>query len=277
MDIASDVVELFTTRDPAQARLLAEKLDRLNTDRRATEQAALTAIEERLANDPELRDASCIVIDGDGWHRGVIGILASRIVDRTGKPALVIAHEDGEAYGSGRSTDGFHLLDAISTCHALFTRYGGHAHAVGFSLPSERVPQLRERLAAHAATFVTTTLTDFECDVALPLDQISPALWNWLRRFEPLGMENAAPIFFACAVTLTAAPRYMKEIHVRLRLTQNPDAPTYNAVSWNMAKCVRDLALTEGSRIDIAYILRENQHPDFGGLELELLALRTSN
>jgi single-stranded-DNA-specific exonuclease len=276
MDIASDVVELFTTRDPAQARLLAEKLDRLNSDRRATEQAALTAIEERLASDPELRDAACIVIDGDGWHRGVIGILASRIVDRTGKPALVIAHEDGEAYGSGRSADGFHLLDAISTCHALFTRYGGHAHAVGFSLPSELVPQLRQQLAAHAATFATTVLADFECDAALPLDEISSALWDWLRRFEPLGMENAAPIFHACGVTLTAVPRYMKDVHVRLRLTQKPGAPAYNAVGWNMAKCVRDLGLTEGSRIDIAYTLRENQHPDFGGLELELMALRTS-
>lgn len=276
MDVASDVVELFTTRDVAHARKLAEKLDRLNTDRRATELTALTAIEERLANDAELRDAACIVVDGDGWHRGVIGILASRIVDRTGKPALVIAHEDGEAYGSGRSTDGFHLLDAISTCHELFTRYGGHAHAVGFSLPSERVPQLRQQLASHAATFPAPVATHVVCDAALPLDQITPALFDWLNRFEPLGMENAAPIFHACDVTVTASPRYMKDVHVRLRLTQTPGATAYNAVGWHMATCVRELTLTEGSRIDIAYTLRENHHPDFGGLELELLALRTS-
>ncbi len=276
MDIASDVVELFTTRDAAHARTLAEKLDRLNTDRRATELAALTAIEERLANDAGLRNAACIVIDGNGWHRGVIGILASRIVDRTGKPALVIAHEDGEAYGSGRSTEGFHLLDAISTCHALFTRYGGHAHAVGFSLPSDRVPQLRQQLAAHAATFPAPDVARFACEAALPLDQITPALFDWLRRFEPLGMENAAPIFHACDVTLIAAPRYMKDVHVRLRLTQKPGSIAYNAVGWHLAVCVRDLALAEGSRIDIAYTLRENQHPDFGGLELELLALRAS-
>ncbi len=151
MDIASDVVDLFTTRDAAHARLLAEKLHRLNTERRNTEQIALNEIERQLREDSAHADARCLVLDGEGWHRGVIGILASRVVDRTGKPALVLTHEDGEAYGSGRSIAGFHLLDAISTCGDLFTRFGGHAHAVGFSLPSARVPELRERMESYAA------------------------------------------------------------------------------------------------------------------------------
>src|SRR6202012_2133738 len=100
--------------------------------------------------DPLFAESRCVVMDGHGWHRGIIGILASRIVDQTGKPALVIAHEDGEAYGSGRSIAGFHLLNAIETCHDLFTRFGGHSHAVGFSLPSTRVEALRARLNAYA-------------------------------------------------------------------------------------------------------------------------------
>ena len=276
MDIASDVVELFTTRDDVRARALAEKLDRLNTDRRATEAAALAEIDQRLENDPTLRDAPCIVIDGNGWHRGVIGILASRIVDRTGKPALVLAHEDGEAYGSGRSTDGFHLLDAIATCHELFTRYGGHAHAVGFSLPSDRVTQLRDQLVAYATPLVSQTRPPVECDAELPLDQVSPALFTWLEKLEPLGMENAAPVFLASGVTLAAAPQFMKEVHLRLRLASGSAKPPLKAVGWNMASCARDLNLTEGSRVDIAYTLRENDHPDFGDLELQLTALRQS-
>ena len=113
MDVASDIIELFCTRDAARATELANKLERLNRDRRETEARALAIIESRLASDVELATARLLVVDGDGWHRGVIGILASRVVERTAKPALVISVEDGIAHGSGRSVDGFQLLNAI--------------------------------------------------------------------------------------------------------------------------------------------------------------------
>src|SRR6185437_16434797 len=183
MDVASDVVDLFTTRDPVQARSLAEKLHRLNTDRRNTEQDALKEIEQRLQEDESFIAARCLVLDGVAWHRGVIGILASRVVDRTGKPALVITQENGEAYGSGRSIAGFHLLDAITACSDLFTRFGGHAHAVGFSLPSDKVPELRARLEAYAAEHIPEEglAPAFLCDAELPLDRLTPALESWLH------------------------------------------------------------------------------------------------
>ena len=140
MDVASDVIELFTTRDQQRAQDLAAKLERLNRERRDTEAQVLAAIEKRLAGDEALATDRLLVLDGDGWHRGVIGILASRVVERTNRPALVLAHEDNVAHGSGRSIPGFHLLDAITAAHeqsngTLFTRFGGHAHAVGFALP----------------------------------------------------------------------------------------------------------------------------------------------
>ena len=146
MDIASDVVELFLTKEPSRAAELAGKLNRLNDDRRATEAKALESIEQQLENLRGLDGAflpECIILDDPAWHRGVLGILASRVVDRTGRPALVLTHEDGQAHGSGRSIEGFHLLDALTAVHAmqeqngdagddgsLFTRFGGHAHAV---------------------------------------------------------------------------------------------------------------------------------------------------
>jgi single-stranded-DNA-specific exonuclease len=140
MDVASEVVELFTTRDLARAAELAAKLERLNRERRETEATALTAIEARLATDEELAADRLLLVDGDGWHRGVIGILASRVVERTAKPAIVVSVEDGVAQGSGRSVDGFHLLNALESCADLFTRFGGHAFAVGFALPAESCP-----------------------------------------------------------------------------------------------------------------------------------------
>ena len=128
MDIAGDVVELFLTRDPVRAQLLAEKLDTLNQDRRTTEALALNAIEAELQTllTPENSyPADCLILDHPEWHRGVLGILASRVVDRTGRPALILTHSDGDAHGSGRSIPGFHLLDALTAVHteesSLFT------------------------------------------------------------------------------------------------------------------------------------------------------------
>src|SRR5581483_7935680 len=117
-----------------------------------------------------------IVIDGEAWHRGVIGITATRVVERYGRPALVVSVDGGEAHGSGRSIAAFHLLNALESCPELFTRYGGHSHAVGFSLPSSRVADLRSRMDAYARSRLS--LSDLEpmlnVDAQLPLDCITP-------------------------------------------------------------------------------------------------------
>ena len=278
MDVASEIIELFCTRDAARATELANKLDRLNRDRRETEARALAMIEARLANDPEFADARLVVVDGDGWHRGVIGILASRVVERTAKPALVISVEDGVAHGSGRSVDDFHLLSAIETCADLFTRFGGHAFAVGFALPAEALPELKRRLADCAAERLAQREPRRELHIhaELPLDHVTAVLAGWLRKLEPLGHGNAEPIFMARNARLVSAPRFMKERHLRLELAQDGTGAT-RAVGWDMAGRSAELGLTQGSRIDAAYRIRENLHPDFGGLEIELAGIRAAS
>ncbi len=274
MDIASEVVELFTTRDPARARELAQKLDQLNTDRRAAEAAVLTQIDAMLAAGT-VDQLGCLVIDGDGWHRGVLGILASRVVERTGRPALVSSsHEDGEAHGSGRSIPGFHLLEALESCHDVFVRFGGHAHAVGFSLTSARVPELRERLQQHSTTRLTPQILErkLDCSAELPLHQIDTSFYQSLRLLEPYGMGNEEPVFIARNLILDTPPQIMKDEHIRMRLRD--DQTVMKALGWRWAERVRSLALDTGSRIDLAYRLRMNEHPDFGGLELEIVDLR---
>jgi single-stranded-DNA-specific exonuclease len=231
----------------------------------------LTRIEE-----PQFQQCRCVVIDGDGWHRGIIGILASRIVDQTGKPAIVIAHEDGEAYGSGRSIAGFHLLNAIETCRDLFTRFGGHSHAVGFSLPSMRVEQLRSRLDAYAASCIAEDDlgSPLPCHGELPLDRVTKEVFSWLRKLEPAGMGNEEPIFVARSVRLAAPPRVMKERHVSLQLVQEPSGAQFRTLGWTWAERIRSMQLAEGAIVDVAYRIRENEHPDFGGLELEIAGLQ---
>jgi single-stranded-DNA-specific exonuclease len=295
MDIASEIIELFTTRDSHRAAELAAKLERLNRERRDVEAAALTMIESRLCFDAEIISDRLLVIDGDGWHRGVIGILASRVVERTAKPAIVVSVEDGVAYGSGRSVDGFPLLAAIESCADLFTRFGGHAFAVGFALPAEKLPYLKLRMRAYAAEHLAAREPErlLRIHAELPLDRITPVLAGWLRKLEPLGHGNPEPIFIARNARLVAPPRIMKERHLRLELAQDsgppPQAPldaatirlpvsatpiaSTRAVGWNLAERAAQLRLAEGSLIDVAYRIRENDHPDFGGLEIEIMGI----
>src|SRR5271154_4376442 len=136
MDVARDVVDLFNEKDIDRARQIAGRLDKLNAERQEEERRIMDSISRRLEEDPALREAYCVVVDGEGWHRGVIGITASRVLERHGRPTLVISREGDEAHGSGRSISAFHLLQALESCPELFSRYGGHAHAVGFALPS---------------------------------------------------------------------------------------------------------------------------------------------
>lgn len=279
MDVASDIIELFCTHDAARAAELANKLEHLNRERRETEAQALAAIETRLGSDPELAASRLVLVDGDSWHRGVIGILASRVVERTAKPAIVISVEDGVAHGSGRSVDGFPLLSAIETCADLFTRFGGHAFAVGFALPATSLPELKRRLAACAAERLAAREPEriLNIHAELPLNQITAVLAGWLRKLEPLGHGNPEPVFVACNARVVSAPRIMRERHLRLELATNDKSAATRAVGWDMAARAAELGLAQGSRIDVAYRIRENLHPDFGGLEVEMAGLRPAS
>jgi single-stranded-DNA-specific exonuclease len=284
MDVASEVIELFSTRDPVRATELAAKLERLNRERRDVEAAALSVIEARLASDAELIADRLLVVDGDGWHRGVIGILASRVVERTARPAIVVSVEDGVAHGSGRSVDGFQLLNAVESCADLFTRFGGHAFAVGFAMPAAALPELKRRLRLYAEKHLAEREPErlLRIHAELPLDRVTPVLAGWLSKLEPLGHGNPEPIFVARRVRLLAAPRLMKEIHIRLELRCSTPSGTSSApvssgavraVGWRMAARAAELGLREGSLIDIAYRIRENDHAQYGGLEVEIAGI----
>jgi single-stranded-DNA-specific exonuclease len=283
MDVASEVIELFTTRDLARAAELAAKLERLNQERRSTEADALATIEARLGTDADLISGRLLVVDGDGWHRGVIGILASRVVERTAKPAIVVSVEDGVAHGSGRSVDGFQLLNALESCADLFTRFGGHAFAVGFALPAEALPELKRRLRLYAEEHLGAREPErvLHIHAELPLDRITPVFAGWLKKLAPFGHGNPEPVFVARRARLLASPRIMKERHIRLELAQESNQPpprpgssgALRAVGWDLAARVAELGLAQGSLIDLAYRIRENDHPEYGGLEVEIAGM----
>jgi single-stranded-DNA-specific exonuclease len=273
MDVAKDVIELFTTKDVARAGELAGKLHKLNADRQGEELRILAAMQMRVDTDEELQKAFCLVVDGEGWHRGVIGICATRLVERYGKPTLVISRDGEEGHGSGRSIAGFHLLDALEqeSCRPLFTRFGGHSHAVGFALPCENIASLRAAMDGYARTklSVDDLQPTLEIDGELSLDEVSPKLFECLRQLEPFGQGNREPIFVTKAARLLAPPRVLKEKHMKLRVAgQNGRA--FDVLAWRMADTLQPLNLLAGESLDLAFRLEENHHPDFGGLQLVL-------
>jgi single-stranded-DNA-specific exonuclease len=331
MDVARDVVELFSVKDVARARELAAKLDHLNSDRQEEERRILRLVEERFTGDPALSDAYCIVIDGEGWHRGVIGITATRIVERYNRPTVVISRDGAEAFGSGRSIRSFHLLEAIESCSTLFSRYGGHSHACGFAMPSANVADLRAKLDLFARARLTPADFDpiLDLDAELDLADITPQLFQALQLMEPYGMGNPEPVFAARGVQLTAPPRIMKDKHVKLKLrpgaiantlvsvgsdelaatavlltprchpdgaairrdekvaamaegypgtsrplrTENRELRTkisFDALGWHMAERLQQTPLLAGDTLDVAFTIGNNDHPEYGGLELSL-------
>jgi single-stranded-DNA-specific exonuclease len=338
MDVARDVIELFSTKDPTRARELAAKLDQLNSDRQEEERRILLSVEERFASDPTLCDAYCITIDGEGWHRGVIGITATRVVERYNRPAVVISREGAEAFGSGRSIRAFHLLEAIESCSTLFSRYGGHSHACGFAMPAANVSELRARLDAFARARLTPADFDpiLDLEAELDLTEITPELFQALQLLEPYGMGNPEPIFAARAVQLAAPPRILKDKHVKLKVKAgairnhvahppvgsdelsaaailtpprcHPDGAairrdertaavaeaaqlrtenreprtnlaskiTFDALGWHMAERLQQTPLLAGDAIDVAFTIGNNDHPDYGGLELSLRDFKIS-
>ena len=278
MDLAERVIELFTEKDQAKAAEMAMQLNELNGDRQVEEQRILDEIFRQIDSTPEWKDAYSLVVAGENWHRGVIGICATRVVERYHRPALVFACDNGEAYGSGRSIHAFHLLDALESCPELFTRYGGHSHAVGCSLPADRLPELRSRFEAYARRRLVPE--DFvpvlEYDSEIALDDVNQEFWNSLVKLEPFGSGNPTPVFVARAAKLIQPPRTMKEKHLKLKVSSAISNGTgkfqrpQEVVGWRMAERATQESLLLGDVLDLAFTVDYNTHPDFGGVQLTL-------
>ncbi len=279
MDIAERVIQLFTERDAGKAAEMAMQLDQLNGVRQQEEQRILEQIREKIESSPELKDAYCLVVDGEGWHRGVIGICATRVVERYHRPALVFTCVDGEAHGSGRSITAFHLLEALESCAELFTRFGGHSHAVGCALPVERIAELRSHLDGYARQRLQPEdfIPVLEYDAEISLDDVNQNFWLALQKMEPFGSGNSLPTFVARRAKLIQPARVLKEKHVKLRvIPANPNANggrfqrAHEVVGWRMAERLSETSLLAGDVLDLAFTVDYNEHPDFGGVQLNL-------
>ena len=260
MATATDVIELLLTADEDRARTLAEQLDALNTERQGAEARIVQAILEECVRFPVTASQAALVFAGQGWHRGVLGIVASRLVERFHRPAFVLGltAEDGVAQGSGRSIAAFHLLEALEQMPELFTKFGGHFHAAGLTMPSDRVDEFRDRLNAHAAARLT--LDDFipslEVDAAVDLSEMSSPAAAETLSLQPFGAGNPRPLFVARGVEVVGQPVWMKEKHVRFHVRQGDK--TLQLKAWNFIERAQEL--TPGAVVDIVFELEEDTY-----------------
>jgi single-stranded-DNA-specific exonuclease len=236
MGNAREAVELLTTAGPDAARTIAEELSRQNRRRQDIEKKILEEAQAQAAETfrPD-RDAA-IVLSGAGWHTGVIGIVASRIVERYYRPTILIGTADGHAQGSGRGIPGFHLFKALTACRAHLTNYGGHAMAAGVRLSEAAVPAFREAFLAHAAGVLgpeelTARLT---VDAEATLADVSLETLRLFERMGPFGAGNPRAVFAMQSVTLAAPPRRIgrQGEHLMMQLTQGGRAR--KALAWHM-------------------------------------------
>ena len=269
-----EAVELFAARDEGEARRLAGEMNRLNRERQVIEEQILRAIERRIASDPDLVDSPIKVIDGDDWHIGVLGIVASKIAERFQSPTLIISRIDRVGSGSGRAPAGFHLLQALESCRDLLDRFGGHAQAAGFQLHASKVSELRRRINRYAAS-----AGDFKpgerqlnVDAEVRLSDLDDMAYRQIQRLSPFGKENPAPLFVARQLTLIAEPRILKGRHLKFRVEQ--DGRAMDALAWNMADRLPSIR-ESGGVVSLAFEVTENPYPGFRALQLVVRDIRT--
>ncbi len=250
MDAARAVVELFDTRDSAEARRLAEHLDARNEERKTVQQQI---IDLAIAELGEGKDSTVAVIEGCGWHRGVIGIAASKIAERLNRPCVVFSVDGEVAHGSGRSIEAYHLLNGLTACSDLFEKFGGHSHAAGITIRPERIAEFRRRLNEHAASCLTAEDLEpaVKIDLELAPESMTFQLARELQALEPFGAGNARPVFATKNLRLLSEPVVLKDRHLKFRLTGPQNRPL-EAVWWNCLESPGQTPALNGG-IELAY------------------------
>jgi single-stranded-DNA-specific exonuclease len=271
MDAARAVVELFDTRDSAEARRLAEHLDARNEERKTVQQQI---IDLALAEVGDTTEAKVAVIQGSGWHRGVIGIAASKIAERLNRPCVVFSIDGELAHGSGRSIEAYHLLNGLTACADLFEKFGGHSHAAGITIRPERIAEFRRRLNEHAAGCLTEDDLEHSVtiDMELPAEQVTFQLARELQAMEPFGAGNTRPVFVTRNLRCLSEPQVLKDKHLKLRLAGPQNRPL-EAVWWNCIETPGETPAVSGS-IELAYALELSAWNDEFRMQLNVLDAR---
>ncbi len=273
MQSGREAVELLVSRDSADAMARAKAIDQYNRDRkeldkRVTEEAN-AILDARGETDNDHRS---IVIYNQDWHRGIIGIVASRLTELYYKPAVVLTLSNGLATGSGRSVQGFDIYKAVDSMRDLIENFGGHPYAVGLSLKPENIPEFTRRFEEYVSQNILPSQRQpqLEIDSVISFSEITPQFIQHIRRFNPFGPGNQKPVFCTRRVRDFGTSKLVGKQgeHIKLELVDDTSGKVYNGIAFNMAGVFDHIHA--GRPFDICYTIEDNKHPSRQG-EIQLL------
>lgn len=267
---AKTAVSLLLSQEVDEAAFIAEGINDKNSLRRNFDSTITEEAHEMIKQDPDFKDAKATVLFKNDWHKGVIGIVASRCVDTYYRPTIILTESNNKATGSARSVLGFDIYEAIMECKDLLLQYGGHMYAAGLTMELENVPAFRRKFEEVVARRIRPEqlVPQLEIDQCLGFEQITPKFYSVLKQMSPFGPENMQPVFMTRQVRAAGRPRVLKNKHLKVLLVEEETGISFEAMGFDMADYFNFIG--SGMRFDIAYTLEENNFWGEGTLELYL-------
>jgi single-stranded-DNA-specific exonuclease len=275
-DIATRLLLASDEAMGEEVRALAQQLDSENVRRQEEEAGILVSAKKIVQTDPDIGARTVLVVAGDGWHRGVIGIVASKLVDAFHRPAIVLSVEDGVAHGSCRSVPHFDMLSALERCAHLFARFGGHKQAAGLTMDASRIKELRSAIndVADETLGPDELIPRLRIDGDLAFRGITGGVAAGVASLAPFGAGNPRPVFAARGVEIVDGPRKLKERHLKMSLRQ--EGRIFRAIAWRAAER-HDYLNEHKAALDVAFSLEQNQYQGETYVELTLADLKRSD
>ncbi|MTI88591.1 MAG: single-stranded-DNA-specific exonuclease RecJ [Balneolaceae bacterium] len=269
MGDAATAVKLMISENLSEAKSHAYELESINLKRRDTDSRTMEEAMEQIDEDFNMDETATIVLYDEDWHLGVIGIVASRLVDLYHRPAIMLSNVDGKIKGSARSIKGFNIYNAIKKCDDLLEQYGGHEYAAGLTLSEGKLSEFRRRM--NELAYLDLSENSFEpellIDTQLNLKEVDMKFWKLLSQFEPFGPANLRPIFVSKGVKVAGEPTIVGNGHLKMRVTQN-NSGIFDTIGFNMHEYLP--AVRNDKPFDIAYVLEENNWNGRRTLQLRL-------
>lgn len=278
MQSGREAVELLVARDSTDALHRARAIDQYNRDRKELDKRITEEANDIISQRGEAEaDKKALVIYNKNWHRGIIGIVASRLTELYYKPSVVLTLSNGLATGSSRSVQGFDVYRAVESARDLLENFGGHTYAVGLSLKEENIPEFSRRFEEYVAKNILPSQRQplLEIDAVIAFSEITPTFFAMLNRFNPFGPGNQKPVFCTRNVkdfgTSKLVGRHSE--HIKLELVDDTSGKVYNGIAFNMARHFEHIHA--GLHFDICYTIEDNKHyPGGGALQLQIKEIR---
>ncbi|MFH2036834.1 MAG: DHHA1 domain-containing protein, partial [Candidatus Zixiibacteriota bacterium] len=269
-------IKLLTTKDERVAAEIARKLDKENQRRKNIDEKTLHEALDQMRDVVDLEKDCAIILDSEGWHQGVIGIVASRLVEKYHLPTVMIAIDNGEGKGSARSIPGFHLCDALKECEDLLLRYGGHKYAAGLTILPENINEFRKRFKAVSERILTTEdmVAKLYIDAEIELSKIDNEMLDVIETFAPFGPQNMRPVFLTRNCEILGQPYCVGKNHLKMKVRK--DEAVFDIIGFGFGDWAHKLS-GRGSLVDLVFVVEYNSWEGHTRIQLRLKDIRLAS